>query len=358
MMRLLRLFRNSPILAEPIGAWTDADAFIARLDEVGQQMHDALQARSVSSDHIDQLMAVADQIHERVAPLEDAFSTSLGRSSRLVLALLSGCLAFCSTILIVIGATISRNTIRRGERIARAMRESQEQAYVAQARSHVTLESIADAVICTDLEEHVTYMNGAAELLTGWTAVEADRQALATVLTVVQESTTFSVTSEVRRILSGEQRAGSAAGSLLKRRDGTAVPIHEHAAPICDSHGEVIGIVFVLRDITQEREFAAQLQHQASHDALTGLANRRPAANRNRSSLIVFGPRSIQGRQRHLRPRGRRRVDLPGVLCGEATTARRRPAGAVGRRRIRHPARELLVAGRARPRRIHPRANC
>src|SRR5271166_5966606 len=285
MMRLLRLFRNSPILAEPIGAWTDADAFIARLDEVGQQMHDALQARSVSSDHIDQLMAVADQIHERVAPLEDAFSTSLGRSSRLVLALLSGCLAFCSTILIVIGATISRNTIRRGERIACAMRESQEQAYVAQARSHVTLESIADAVICTDLEEHVTYMNGAAELLTGWTAVEADRQALATVLTVVQESTTFSVTSEVRRILSGEQRAGSAAGSLLKRRDGTAVPIHEHAAPICDSHGEVIGIVFVLRDITQEREFAAQLQHQASHDALTGLANRREFERRLRLAI-------------------------------------------------------------------------
>lgn len=285
MMRLFRLFRNSPILAEPIGAWTEADGLIARLDEVGEQMHDALQARSVSSDHIDQLMAAADQIHERVAPLEDRFSTSLGHSSRLVLALLSGCLAFCSTILIAIGATISRNSIRRGERIARAMRESQEQAYLAQARSHVTLESIADAVICTDLEQHVTYMNGAAELLTGWTAAEADHRALATVLTVTQESASFSVTSEVRQILSGEQRAGSAAGSLLTRRDGTTVPIHEHAAPICDSHGQVIGIVFVLRDITQEREFAAQLQHQASHDALTGLANRREFERRLRLAI-------------------------------------------------------------------------
>ena len=62
---------------------------------------------------------------------------------------------------------------------------------------------------------------------------------------------------------------------LRQRRDGSAIPVHERAAPIRDSHGEVIGIVFVMRDITQERAFAAQLLHQATHGALTGLANRR-----------------------------------------------------------------------------------
>jgi len=75
--------------------------------------------------------------------------------------------------------------------------------------------------------------------------------------------------------LSGEHRTGPATGSILKRRDGSTVAIHEHASPIRDSHGEVIGIVFVLRDITQERAFSTQLHYQATHDALTGLANRR-----------------------------------------------------------------------------------
>jgi diguanylate cyclase (GGDEF)-like protein/PAS domain S-box-containing protein len=275
MMRMFRLFRNSWILAPPIAAWTRADEWIAQLDQVGQQIHTAMQSDDAAPGRVEQLVAAAELIHQRVAPLEDEFSTSLGRTSRLVLELLSGFLALCSTLLVGIGAVISRNTIRRGERIANALRETQEQAFVAQARSHVTLESIADAVLCTNLAQQVTYMNGAAEQLTGWSAAEAETQSLATVLTILPEPNTFSVTAEISRILSGEQRTGSATGSLLQRRDGSTVPIHEHAAPICDSHGEVMGIVFVLRDITQERAFATQLQYQATHDALTGLANRR-----------------------------------------------------------------------------------
>jgi len=95
------------------------------------------------------------------------------------------------------------------------------------------------------------------------------------VLHILPEPNTYSVTSEIERILGGEQCAGPATGSLLQRRDGSTTPVHERAAPIRDSHGEVTGIAFVLRDITQERAFAAQLLHQATHDALTGLVNRR-----------------------------------------------------------------------------------
>jgi diguanylate cyclase (GGDEF)-like protein/PAS domain S-box-containing protein len=275
MMRLFRLFRNSSILAEPIAAWTRGDDRIAQLDQVGEDIHTAIDSNNAAPGRLEQLVANAELIHLGVAPLEDEFSTSLGRTSRLVFYLLSGFLALCSAVLVGFGIIISHKTIRRGERMARVLRETQEQAFVAQARSHVTLASIADAVLCTDLAKRVTYMNSAAEKLTGWPAAEGEMQALSTVLRVVSESNIFTITSDIARILNGEQRTGSATGSLLQRRDGSTVPIHEHAAPIRDSHGEVMGIVFVLRDITQERAFAAQLHHQATHDALTGLANRR-----------------------------------------------------------------------------------
>jgi diguanylate cyclase (GGDEF)-like protein/PAS domain S-box-containing protein len=258
MMRMFRLFRNSSIFAAPLAAWTEADEWIAKLDQAGEQMQSAMQSDGAGSDRVERLAGVAEFIHLGVAPLEDEFSASLGRTSRLVMGLLSGLLALCSVVLVGIGAIISRNMIRRGERIASALRESQEQVFAAQARSHVTLESIADAVLCTNLEQQVTYMNGAAEQLTGWTTTEAEQQPLSTVLNILPEADAF-----------------SAAGSLLQRRDGSTVPIHEHAAPICDSRGAVTGSVFVLRDMTQQRIFATQLQHQATHDALTGLTNRR-----------------------------------------------------------------------------------
>ena len=275
MMRLFRMFRNSSILAPPIAAWTQGDQLILQLDRVGQQMQAAIAADKTARGRLEQLLADAEMIHLRVAPLEDKFSTSLGDTSRKLRDLLSVFLALCAALLVAIGATLSHNTIRRSERIAKALRDVQEQAYLAQAQSHVTLESIADAVLCTDHARLVTYLNNAAEQLTGWSAAEAVGRPLAEVLHILPEAGASSATAEVRCMLAGELRSGPATGSLLQRRDGALTAIQERAAPIRDSHDQVTGIVFVMRDITQEQAFAAQLQHQATHDALTGLTNRR-----------------------------------------------------------------------------------
>src|ERR1017187_3210787 len=118
-------------------------------------------------------------------------------------------------------------------------------------------------------------MNGTPEQLTGWSAAEADRQPLATILHILPEPNTTSVTAEIEREMGGEQRSGAAPGVLMQRRDGSATTIEERASPIRDQYGDVTGLVLVLRDIRQERAFATQLHHQATHDALTGLTNRR-----------------------------------------------------------------------------------
>jgi len=275
MMRVFRWFRGSPLLAEPVSAWTQADEWIAKLEHIGVEIHTAIESKHAVPGALERLATEAELIHLQVAPLEDDYSTSLGRTSRLVYYLLSAILTLCSATLVGFGLIISHKTIRRSERLARELRIIEEQAFVAQARSHVTLASIADAVLCTNLANQVTYMNGAAEALTGWSSVEATQQPIHSVLHIVLEPNVFSITADIAEILSGEQRTGPATGSILKRRDGSTVAIHEHASPIRDSHGEVIGIVFVLRDITQERAFSTQLHYQATHDALTGLANRR-----------------------------------------------------------------------------------
>ncbi len=271
MIRVFRVFKDSSLLARPIDAWTRADELILQLDEIGRHIHAMREAGSAVGRGVDPLLADAENIHRQVAPLEDEFSSSLGSTSRRVLQLLSLFLVLFSIVLVGIGAAISRNMIRRSERIALALREAEEQAFVAQARSHVTLQSIADAVICTNRACEVTYMNSAAELLLGWQAGEAVGQPLAVILQMTPEPDSFSVTADIEQILAGEQRTGPANGSLLRKRDGSTTPVHERAAPIRDSHGEVIGIALVMRDITQERAFAAQLLHQATHDALTGL---------------------------------------------------------------------------------------
>jgi diguanylate cyclase (GGDEF)-like protein/PAS domain S-box-containing protein len=274
MVRLFRLFKSSALFADALNAWTRGDELILQLDDIGLQMHAAV-AAGHTRDQIALSLQRAEAIHLRVAPLEDKFASSLGRASRQVRDLLLVFLTLCSAVLVAIGVAITRTTIRRSERIARALSDTEERAYADQARSHVTLESIADAVICTDRAQRVSYLNGAAEQLIGWPASEAQGQLLETVLRIRPEANASSVSSDIGRVLAGEQRTGLAAGVLLERRDGSTTPIQERAAPIRDASGGVTGMVLVLRDITQERAFAAQLQQQATHDALTGLANRR-----------------------------------------------------------------------------------
>jgi len=149
----------------------------------------------------------------------------------------------------------------------RALAESRE-------RAQVTLESIGDAVITTDTQGVIQYLNPVAEAITEWRQEEAVGQALDEVFHVVNEFTDRPAKNPVTECLRLQRIIDVSDGTLLNSRSGREYYIEDSAAPIRNYDGEVIGAVLVFHDVTKARSMSRQLAWQAAHDSLTGLLNR------------------------------------------------------------------------------------
>ena len=145
---------------------------------------------------------------------------------------------------------------------------------VEQARAETTLNSISDAVIGTDLQGCIDYLNLAAERMTGWTREEAHGQPITQVLKLVNDAGLNVVASPVDQVLQQDTEVGMAAGTILIRRDGSNVAIEDSAAPIHDPDGQISGAVVVFHDVTAARAMAMKMAYLAQHDFLTKLPNR------------------------------------------------------------------------------------
>jgi PAS domain S-box-containing protein len=117
----------------------------------------------------------------------------------------------------------------------------------------VTLASIGDAVIATDIEGKVSFLNPIARTLTGWTQEEAQGRPIEEIFQIVNEKTRAPADHPVARVIRDKVVVGLANHTILIARDGTETPIEDSAAPILDPDQGMIGVVMVFRDVTEER---------------------------------------------------------------------------------------------------------
>jgi diguanylate cyclase (GGDEF)-like protein/PAS domain S-box-containing protein len=149
-------------------------------------------------------------------------------------------------------------------------------------RAQVALQCITDAVMMTDVNGSVDYLNPAAEHFTGWRDAEAHGLPLADVLRVLDEPTRQPLLDPVQQCLRKAQMVRHSRRSLMLHRDGQERVIEYTAMPIWACQGEgrrdrpqIIGAVLVCRDMSEIVVMARQIAYQESHDPLTGLVNRR-----------------------------------------------------------------------------------
>lgn len=159
-----------------------------------------------------------------------------------------------------------RNIIQR-----KAVEES---FYKEKVRAEIALNSISDAVICTDMRGNVDYLNIAAEYMTGWLREEARGHPIGEVFQIINGATRELVRNPVDLVLQSDAPMGLNADTVLIRRDGSEAPIEDSAAPIHDWDGQLTGVVIVFHDVSATKEMTRKMSHLAQHDFLTNLPNR------------------------------------------------------------------------------------
>src|ERR1700693_4827420 len=146
--------------------------------------------------------------------------------------------------------------------------------YVEKERALVTLNSIGDAVVCSDMSGKITYLNLVAETMTGWRREEAAGQPLGEVFRIIDGATRKTARDPMKMAVEQNRTVGLIIDCALIRRDGFESAIEDSAAPIHDRAGRVIGAVIVFHDVSEARAMTMQMTHSAHHDVVTGLPNR------------------------------------------------------------------------------------
>jgi diguanylate cyclase (GGDEF)-like protein/PAS domain S-box-containing protein len=155
-----------------------------------------------------------------------------------------------------------------------ALRVVEEALFEEKERAQVTLDSIGDAVLTTDLGGRVTYLNLVAEAMTGWSREEALGRPLSEVFRIIDGATRRAAPNPAQHAIEENRTVGLAADSVLVRRDGSESAIEDSAAPIHNRDGRVSGAVIVFHDVSESRAMVRKMAHLAHHDFLTGLPNR------------------------------------------------------------------------------------
>jgi PAS domain S-box-containing protein len=180
------------------------------------------------------------------------------------------------------------------EASAREARRAQREESRQREQLRVTLTSIGDAVIVTDLKGAVTFLNPVAQALTGWEPREAAGQPLERVFRIINEETRQPVENPVHQVLQQGVTIGLANHTLLIARDGREIPIDDSGAPIRGEEGTVAGVVLVFRDVSETRRAMEARLHlaaivESSDDAIISKTLDGTIRSWNKAAELLYG---------------------------------------------------------------------
>ncbi|MGH8246618.1 MAG: PAS domain-containing protein, partial [Gammaproteobacteria bacterium] len=165
-------------------------------------------------------------------------------------------------------------SLPRAVRHVIARKAVEEALFEEKERGQITLNSISDAVVSTDIAGNISYVNRIAEKMTGWSREEASGRHIAEVVPIIDGATREPIRNPVALAVQQDKTVNLAADSILIRRDGSESAIEDSAAPIHDREGRVTGAVMVFHDVSEARAVALKMSHLAEYDFLTNLPNR------------------------------------------------------------------------------------
>ncbi len=174
--------------------------------------------------------------------------------------------------LLVLSRINLQAAVHRRQELIENLRESEARTAEARDWFHTTIASIGDGVIATDSMGKVSFMNRAAESLTGWTQEQAVGLPVEQIFVIDNEETRETLANPISRALREGRTAGLDRQACLTHRNGRRIPIDNSASPIRRLDGSIAGAVMVFRDISQEREAERQKKKAADdlarHSAL------------------------------------------------------------------------------------------
>jgi diguanylate cyclase (GGDEF)-like protein/PAS domain S-box-containing protein len=183
-----------------------------------------------------------------------------------------------------------------------ARRREEEKLAEERERLRITLQSIDDAVITTDAQTHITYINVAAESLLGLVMNAVEGRRVDEVIHLLDPETSKAAANLIGQSALHGKVFRRERACLLIRADGTFCHVTDIVSPVLETTGVVSGMVIVFHDVTLDVDRTRDLQHRAMHDPLTGISNRAEFEERLRT---VFG------KARHLdRPAAVMAIDL------------------------------------------------
>jgi diguanylate cyclase (GGDEF)-like protein/PAS domain S-box-containing protein len=193
----------------------------------------------------------------------------------------------------LIKGQIDARGLLRALRYAVERKSMQEELFREKELAQVTLNSIGDAVICTDISGNITFLNLVAVRMTGWTQAEAAGRPMREVFRVLDATSRKTTPNPMELAIRQNRIIHLPSDCILIQRDGSEIPIEDSVAPIHNREGQATGGVIVFRDVSSTQTMAVQMAHSAHHDFLTGLPNRK-LLNDRVSQAILLAARSMK----------------------------------------------------------------